>query len=121
MQRHGAVIGVKLDRLEEYKRYHAEVWPEVLDMIHQCNIRNYSIFYKDGQLFSYFEYIGVALRNLNKARLSENFSMTPLSTPGPPEKGCHQSKKEDPNQRIHAKNPKADLPPVQSDLASFHS
>lgn len=58
MQRHGSVIGVKLDKLEEYKRYHEEVWPEILDMIRQCNIRNYSIYYKDGQLFSYFEYTG---------------------------------------------------------------
>ena len=27
-------------------------------MISQCNIQNYSIYYKDGQLFSYFEYTG---------------------------------------------------------------
>jgi len=58
MERHGSMIGVKLDKLEEYKRYHAEVWPEILDMIRQCNVRNYSIYYKDGLLFSYFEYIG---------------------------------------------------------------
>jgi len=58
MERHGSVIKVKLDKLEEYKAYHAEVWPEILDMIRQCDIRNYSIFYKDGYLFSYFEYVG---------------------------------------------------------------
>jgi len=58
MKRHGSWIGVKLDRLEEYKKYHANVWPEILDMISQCNIQNYSIYYKDGQLFSYFEYTG---------------------------------------------------------------
>ena len=27
-------------------------------MIRKCNIRNYSIYYKDGYLFSYFEYYG---------------------------------------------------------------
>ena len=27
-------------------------------MIHKCNIRNYTIFYRDGYLFSYLEYIG---------------------------------------------------------------
>jgi L-rhamnose mutarotase len=27
-------------------------------MIHQCNLRNYSIFLKDVFLFSYFEYTG---------------------------------------------------------------
>ena len=58
MKRFGMVIGVKLDKLEEYKRLHAAVWPGVLDMIRKCNIRNYSIYYKDGFLFSYFEYVG---------------------------------------------------------------
>jgi len=58
MKRFGQIIGVKLDKLEEYKKYHAAVWPEVLEMITQCNIRNYSIFYKDAMLFAYFEYVG---------------------------------------------------------------
>ena len=58
MQRHGSVIRVKPEKLEEYTRYHAAVWPEILDMITKCNIRNYSIYHKDGYLFSYFEYIG---------------------------------------------------------------
>jgi L-rhamnose mutarotase len=58
MKRYGQTIGVKQDRLKEYKAYHADVWPEVLQMIHDCNIRNYSIFYKDGLLFAYFEYVG---------------------------------------------------------------
>ena len=58
MERYGMVIGVKLDKLEEYKRLHAAVWPGVLDMIRKCNIRNYSIYYKDGFLFSYYEYVG---------------------------------------------------------------
>jgi len=58
MKRYGQVIGVREDRLTEYKAYHANVWPDVLDMIRECNIRNYSIFYRDGLLFSYFEYVG---------------------------------------------------------------
>jgi L-rhamnose mutarotase len=58
MKRFGQIIGVKQERLAEYKAYHAEVWPEVLEMIRQCNMRNYTIFYKDGYLFAYFEYIG---------------------------------------------------------------
>lgn len=44
--------------LEEYKKLHAAAWPAVLEQIRRSNIRNYSIFYKDGMLFSYFEYIG---------------------------------------------------------------
>ena len=58
MKRYGSVIKVKLDRLEEYKRYHEAVWPEVLATIRACNIRNYSIFLKDDLLFGYFEYHG---------------------------------------------------------------
>jgi len=58
MQRFGWVIGIKPEAIEQYKRYHAQVWPEVLDMIRQCNIRNYSIYLKDNWLFGYYEYHG---------------------------------------------------------------
>ncbi len=58
MQRYGQVIRLKRGVLEKYKRYHAAVWPEVLDMIRQCNIRNYSIYHTDDTLFAYFEYVG---------------------------------------------------------------
>jgi L-rhamnose mutarotase len=58
MKRNGSVIQVRPERLAEYKRHHASVWPEILAMIHACNIRNYSIFLKDDLLFGYFEYHG---------------------------------------------------------------
>jgi L-rhamnose mutarotase len=58
MKRYGSVIKVRLEALAEYKRYHAAVWPDVLDMIKKCNIRNYSIYLKDDFLFGYFEYHG---------------------------------------------------------------
>lgn len=58
MKRYGMVLKVRPGKLEEYKRLHAAVWPGVLAMIRECNIRNYSIFHKDGYLFSYFEYVG---------------------------------------------------------------
>jgi len=58
MQRFGCVIRVKPDAVEQYCAYHAAVWPEVLDTIQKCNIRNYSIYLKDGYLFSYYEYHG---------------------------------------------------------------
>ena len=58
MQRNGQLIGVKPEVFEEYKKYHAAVWPEILDMIRQCNIHNYSIYHKDNMLFAYFEYVG---------------------------------------------------------------
>ena len=58
MHRYGSVIKLKPEKLAEYKVLHAAVWPEVLKMIGECNIRNYSIYYRDGFLFSYFEYHG---------------------------------------------------------------
>ena len=58
MKRYGQIIGVDPEQFESYKEYHAAVWPDVLKMITECNIRNYSIFHKDGLLFAYFEYIG---------------------------------------------------------------
>ena len=56
--RYGSVIRVKPEKLEEYKALHAHPWPEVNRMLKEVNIRNYSIFYRDGYLFSYFEYTG---------------------------------------------------------------
>ena len=63
MKRYGSVIGLKEEKLEEYKKLHADVWPGVLSMIKECNIQNFSIFLRklpDGRhyLFSYFEYVG---------------------------------------------------------------
>ncbi len=63
MRRYGMVIGLRPEKIEEYKRLHTAAWPAVLKMINQCNIRNYSIYLgqlDDGQpyLFSYFEYTG---------------------------------------------------------------
>ncbi|HOW72032.1 MAG TPA: L-rhamnose mutarotase [Phycisphaerae bacterium] len=58
MQRYGMVLKVRPEKFEEYKSLHAAVWPDVLKMITECKIRNYSIYHKDGYLFSYFEYVG---------------------------------------------------------------
>lgn len=63
MKRYAHIIEVRADKLAEYKRLHADVWPDVLKQIRRSNIRNYSIFLRqlpDGHfyLFSYFEYVG---------------------------------------------------------------
>ncbi|HNQ89614.1 MAG TPA: L-rhamnose mutarotase [Verrucomicrobiota bacterium] len=63
MKRYGMVLGLHPDKVEEYKRLHAAVWPDVLKKIADCHLRNYTIFLRhldDGQpyLFSYFEYTG---------------------------------------------------------------
>lgn len=58
MKRYGQVIKVKPECLERYKELHSNPWPAVNEKIRECNIRNYSIYYHGGYLFSYFEYIG---------------------------------------------------------------
>ena len=58
MKRYAMVIGIDTERLEEYKKYHAEIWPEVKKALQKANVTNYSIHYKDGLLFSYYEYVG---------------------------------------------------------------
>ena len=58
MKRYGMAVKIKSENLDEYRKLHADVWPDVLDMIGECNIRNYSIYHKDGMMFSYFEYVG---------------------------------------------------------------
>lgn len=63
VQRYGMVLGLKEDKIPEYTKIHAAVWPEVLKMIEDCNIKNYSIYLHqldDGKhyLFAYFEYTG---------------------------------------------------------------
>ena len=58
VERHGSVIKIRPEKLEEYRRLHSAPWPQVLATVSACNIRNYSIYLKDGYLFSYFEYVG---------------------------------------------------------------
>jgi len=65
-RRYGMVIGVREEKLAEYKKLHAAVWPGVLKTIKECNIRNYSIYLGELErngyhLFSYLEYTGKSL------------------------------------------------------------
>jgi L-rhamnose mutarotase len=58
MQRMAMVIDVKPEKLEEYRRLHAEAWPEVLAALRRAHVSNYSIHLKDHTLFGYLEYHG---------------------------------------------------------------
>ena len=62
-QRYGSVIGLRAEKLDEYKKLHAAIWPTVAKKVREANIRNYSIYLRklpDGNyyLFGYFEYVG---------------------------------------------------------------
>jgi len=63
VKRYGMAIGLKPEMVDRYKDLHAHAWPEVLQMIKECRIHNYSIYLgelKKGEyyLFGYFEYRG---------------------------------------------------------------
>lgn len=56
MQRICFLLKVKQERIEEYKRIHKDVWPEMLDALHKCGWHNYSLFLRpDGLLVGYLE------------------------------------------------------------------
>lgn len=58
MQRHAAIIRLRPEKEAEYRALHADAWPQVLAMLTRAHIGNYSIFLRDGLLFSYLEYSG---------------------------------------------------------------
>ncbi|MBM9509893.1 L-rhamnose mutarotase [Actinacidiphila acididurans] len=58
MQRHAAIIRLRPEKEAEYRALHAAAWPGVLETLKRANIGNYSIFLRDGLLFSYLEYYG---------------------------------------------------------------
>ena len=52
----GFVLKVKEDRLDEYRRRHRDVWPEMRDALREAGWQNYSLFLApDGTLFGYVE------------------------------------------------------------------
>jgi L-rhamnose mutarotase len=54
------VIGIDPDKIDEYRRLHAEVWPAVLARLQQANVKNYTLFLREPEnlLFGYWEYHG---------------------------------------------------------------
>jgi len=56
MQRVCFVARVKKEHLDEYKRRHREVWPEMLQALRDAGWRNYSLFLREtGELIGYVE------------------------------------------------------------------
>jgi len=54
------IVKLKPEHVEEYKKCHAKVWPEVLKQIKDSNIEDYSIFHDPEThiLFASFKYVG---------------------------------------------------------------
>jgi L-rhamnose mutarotase len=56
MQRVCFTLQLRPERLEEYKRRHRQVWPEMLDALRETGWGNYSLFLRsDGMLIGYLE------------------------------------------------------------------
>ena len=57
VQRMGMVIGVRPEKLAEYKVLHASPWPEMNAALRAANIRNYSIYLREPEnlLLGYWE------------------------------------------------------------------
>ncbi|MBR5626717.1 MAG: L-rhamnose mutarotase [Thermoguttaceae bacterium] len=43
------------DKIEEYKRRHREIWPEMVEVLKAAGIRNYSIWLVGNIVFGYYE------------------------------------------------------------------
>ena len=54
----GQVGRLRQDKIEIYKKLHAQAWPQVLQIISDCHLQNYSIFLQGETVFAYFEYTG---------------------------------------------------------------
>ncbi|MBZ5516509.1 MAG: L-rhamnose mutarotase [Acidobacteriia bacterium] len=56
MKRVGFLLKVRADKLEEYRKHHQAVWPEMLEALRKHGWHNYSLFLRsDGLMFGYFE------------------------------------------------------------------
>ncbi|MFJ1930554.1 L-rhamnose mutarotase [Streptomyces sp. NPDC088131] len=56
VRRFASVIRLRPEKEAEYRALHADAWPQVLATLKRAGIGNYSIFLRDGLLFSYLEY-----------------------------------------------------------------
>ena len=55
MARYCFLLRVRPERMEEYRRRHERVWPEMLQALADTGWRNYSLFLNDGLLVGYVE------------------------------------------------------------------
>lgn len=58
VRRYASIVRLRPEKEAEYRALHADAWPGVLQRLSASNIRNYSIYLRDGMLFSYLEYVG---------------------------------------------------------------
>jgi L-rhamnose mutarotase len=78
------ILKIKKDKIEEYKRRHSNVWPDMKQALRETGWHNYSLFMReDGTLFGYLETpdfeaarVGMELKEVNarwQAEMGEFF------------------------------------------------
>lgn len=55
MERYAWKGRVMPDKIEEYKKRHAQIWPEMVDVLKNAGICHYSIWLTGDELFGYYE------------------------------------------------------------------
>ena len=55
MERYAWKAIVRDGMLEEYKKRHNEIWPELVDVLKEAGIGNYTIWNVGSELFGYYE------------------------------------------------------------------
>jgi L-rhamnose mutarotase len=83
------VLRLKPEHRDEYIRAHANIWPEIKQLIHDANIRNYSLYLKDDLLLGVFDYVGKDMdadwkKMVDSQRMKDWWAlMTPMQEPLP--------------------------------------
>ncbi len=90
MERVAFRLWVEPDKLDEYKRLHQEVWPELLADLRAAGVSNYSIFADGPELFGYlecddWEASSAALAKSDANRRWQEFMRGYLATPVDPD------------------------------------
>lgn len=55
MEKHTWYAKLHPNMLEEYKRRHDEIWPEMVEVLKSAGIKNYTIWNYGDMLFGYYE------------------------------------------------------------------
>lgn len=55
MEKYAWRAKVKADKIDEYKRRHDEIWPEMITVLKDAGIKNYTIWLSGNDLFGYYE------------------------------------------------------------------
>lgn len=55
MERYAWKAAVRDGMIDEYRRRHAEIWPEMVQVLKEAGISNYTIWNSENELFGYYE------------------------------------------------------------------